>query len=113
MAYLGHYTHRIAISNERIVSIDGDDVTFRYKDRADGDQRKLMTLPAGAFLRRFLLHVLPKGFVRIRHSDCSRTPSAGTGSPFAESSSASARRSRRRPLTRAGRSFSCGSPART
>ena len=47
--------------------MDGDDVTFSYKDRADGDRRKTMTLPAEAFLRRFLLHVLPRGFVRIRH----------------------------------------------
>lgn len=67
LAYLGRYTHRIAIANERIVSMDGGDVTFAYKDRADGDQRKLMTLPAESFLRRFLLHVLPRGFVRIRH----------------------------------------------
>ncbi len=67
LAYLGRYTHRIAIGNERIVSMDDEDVTFAYKDRADGDRRKLMTLPAEAFLRRFLLHVLPRGFVRIRH----------------------------------------------
>jgi hypothetical protein len=67
LSYLGRYTHRIAISNERIVAMDGDDVTFSYKDRADGDKRKLMTLPAQTFLRRFLLHVLPRGFVRIRH----------------------------------------------
>ncbi len=67
LAYFGRYTHRIAIGNERIVSTDGEDVTFAYKDRADGDRRKLMTLPAEAFLRRFLLHVLPRGFVRIRH----------------------------------------------
>ena len=67
LAYLGRYTHRIAICNERIVSIDGDAVTFLYKDRANGDQRKRLTLPAEAFLRRFLLHVLPRKFVRIRH----------------------------------------------
>jgi hypothetical protein len=67
LAYLGRYTHRIAIGNERIVSMDGDDVTFAYKDRADRNQQKLLTLPALAFLRRFLLHVLPRGFVRIRH----------------------------------------------
>lgn len=67
LSYLGRYTHRIAIGNERIVSTDGDQVTFAYRDRAHGDQRKLMTLPATAFLRRFLLHVLPKGLVRIRH----------------------------------------------
>jgi hypothetical protein len=67
VAYLGRYTHRIAISNNRIVAMSDDQVTFLYKDRADGDRRKPMTLPAEAFLRRFLLHVLPPGFVRIRH----------------------------------------------
>jgi hypothetical protein len=67
LAYLGRYTHRIAISNERIVAMDGDGVTFLYKDRADGGRRKLLTLPAESFLRRFLLHVLPRSFVRIRH----------------------------------------------
>ena len=67
LAYLGRYTHRIAISNHRIVAMNGGHVTFLYKDRADGDRRKRTTLPAEAFLRRFLLHVLPPGFVRIRH----------------------------------------------
>jgi len=67
LAYLGRYTHRIAISNHRIIAMSGDRVTFLYKDRADGDRRKPMTLPTEAFLRRFLLHVLPPGFVRIRH----------------------------------------------
>jgi len=67
LAYLGRYTHRIAISNQRIVAMSGDQVTFLYKDRADRDRHKPMTLPAEAFLRRFLLHVLPPGFVRIRH----------------------------------------------
>jgi hypothetical protein len=67
VAYLGRYTHRIAIGNERILAMEGDQVTFAYRDRADGNSRKSMTLPATAFLRRFLLHVLPPGFVRIRH----------------------------------------------
>jgi len=67
LTYLGRYTHRIAISNERIVSMEGDQVTFHYRDRANGNRRKTMTLPAAAFLRRFLLHVLPPRFVRIRH----------------------------------------------
>ena len=67
LTYLGRYTHRIAISNERIVSMEGDQVTFHYRDRANGNCRKAMTLPAVAFLRRFLLHVLPPRFVRIRH----------------------------------------------
>ena len=67
LTYLGRYTHRIAISNERIVSMEGDQVTLHYRDRANGNRRKSMTLPAVAFLRRFLLHVLPPGLVRIRH----------------------------------------------
>lgn len=65
--YLGHYTHRIAISNHRIVNVADGKVTFRVKDYADGCKKKLLTLDAVEFLRRFLLHVLPKGFVRIRH----------------------------------------------
>ena len=65
--YLGRYTHRIAISNDRIVSLQGGRVTFRWKDRAKANQKKLMTLAAGEFLRRFLLHVLPSRLVRIRH----------------------------------------------
>jgi hypothetical protein len=67
LAYLGRYTHRIAISNERIVGMDADTVTFAYRDRRDGDRCKELTLPAESFLRRFLLHVVPRGFVRIRH----------------------------------------------
>jgi hypothetical protein len=65
--YLGNYTHRIAISNHRIVNVADDKVTFRVKDYADGCKKKLMTLRAVEFLRRFLLHLLPNGFVRIRH----------------------------------------------
>ena len=67
LAYLGRYTQRIAIGNERIVSMNDDEVAFAYRDRKDGNRRKIMALPAATFLRRFLLHVLPKGFVRIRH----------------------------------------------
>lgn len=67
LAYLGRYTHRIAISNERIVSFHDNQVTFAYRDRRDHDRPKRMSLPALGFLRRFLLHVLPPGFVRIRH----------------------------------------------
>lgn len=66
LRYLARYTHRVAISNHRILSVDGDEVTFRWKDYAHGNQNKTMTLKATEFLRRFLLHVLPKGFVRIR-----------------------------------------------
>jgi hypothetical protein len=65
--YLGRYTHRVALSNHRILSVTGGQVTFAYRDRRDGDQLKSMTLEAGEFIRRFLLHVLPRGFVRIRH----------------------------------------------
>jgi hypothetical protein len=67
LRYLGRYTHRVAISNHRLVSFDGERVTFRWKDYARGSQQRLMTLTASEFLRRFFLHVLPKGFVRIRH----------------------------------------------
>jgi len=67
LRYLGRYTHRVAISNHRLVSFDGERVTFRWKDYAHGSQTREMTLSATEFLRRFFLHVLPKGFVRIRH----------------------------------------------
>lgn len=67
LEYLGRYTHRVAISNDRLVSVDADQVRFRWKDSAHGNRVKTMTLPAEEFLRRFLLHVLPGGFVRIRH----------------------------------------------
>jgi hypothetical protein len=65
--YLGRYTHRVALSNSRLLSGDDGRVRFHYRDRADGDQRKIADLPAEEFLRRFLQHVLPSGFVRIRH----------------------------------------------
>jgi hypothetical protein len=69
LAYLGRYTHRVAIANSRLVALDERGVTFRYKDyRRDGQARyRIMTLKADEFIRRFLLHVLPKGFHRIRH----------------------------------------------
>ena len=67
LRYLGRYTHRVAISNHRLLVFDGERVTFRWKDYAHGNQQRLMTLAATEFLRRFFLHVLPKGFVRIRH----------------------------------------------
>jgi hypothetical protein len=66
LEYLGRYTHRTAISNERLLSA-GDQVRFRYKDYAHGARRKVMQLEAMEFLRRFALHVLPRGFNRIRH----------------------------------------------
>jgi hypothetical protein len=65
--YLGRYTHRVAISNHRLVSFDGNHVTFRWRDYAGGNKMRTMTVSADEFIRRFLLHILPKGFVRIRH----------------------------------------------
>lgn len=66
LRYLAGYTHRVAISNHRLVAFEHDKVTFRYKDYAHGNKKRLMTLSSQEFLRRFLLHVLPRGFVRIR-----------------------------------------------
>ncbi len=65
--YLGRYSHKVAISNHRIKSIDNGKVTFSYKDYADGSKQKLMVLDGEEFLRRFCLHILPKGFRKIRH----------------------------------------------
>ena len=69
LAYLARYTHRVAISNRRLVALDADGVTFRCKDyRRNGQERyRTMTLAPGEFIRRFLLHILPKNFHRIRH----------------------------------------------
>jgi hypothetical protein len=64
--YLARYTHRVAISNHRLVALSDGKVTFRWKDYAHGSQQKLMTVSVEEFLRRFLLHTLPRGFVRIR-----------------------------------------------
>jgi hypothetical protein len=68
LRYLGRYTHRVAISNHRLLTFDQERVSFRWKDYARGGKQGQMTLTAIEFLRRFFLHVLPKGFVRIRHS---------------------------------------------
>jgi hypothetical protein len=65
--YLGRYTHRVALSNDRILSAHNEEVTFSYRDRKDQNRKKTMTLDAHEFIRRFLLHVIPKGFVRVRH----------------------------------------------
>ena len=68
LKYLARYTHRVAIGNSRLLSLsDEGRVTFRYKDYADAGTDKVLTLPAVEFLRRFLQHVLPKGFVKVRH----------------------------------------------
>jgi predicted Zn-ribbon and HTH transcriptional regulator len=65
--YLGQYTHRIAITNYRLVKIDGENVHFKVRDRDNPKEKKILVLPAREFMRRFLLHVLPRGYVRIRH----------------------------------------------
>ena len=65
--YLGRYTHRVALSNHRLLAIDGGAVSFSWKDYRQGGRLKTLRLAAGEFLRRFLLHVLPRGFVRIRY----------------------------------------------
>ena len=69
LAYLSRYTHRVAISNRRLIAFDETGVTFRYKDyrRDDPERQQVMTLATDEFIRRFLLHVLPRGFHRIRH----------------------------------------------
>jgi hypothetical protein len=67
LKYLARYTHRVAISNSRLISMANGKVTFRWKDYAEGNRKKTMTLDAVEFIRRFLLHVLPSGFMRIRH----------------------------------------------
>ena len=77
LRYLGRYTHRVAISNHRLVSFADGQVTFRWRDSAHGNQQKLLTLDLDEFLRRFLLHLLPPRFIRIRYfgflAHCKRT----------------------------------------
>jgi hypothetical protein len=65
--YLGRYTHRVALSNDRILQVENGEVTLSYRDRRDGNRKKTMPLQTGEFIRRFLLHVLPDGFMRVRH----------------------------------------------
>jgi len=67
LQYLGRYTHRVAISNHRMVSIHGGKVAFKWRDYKDRSREKIMTLEANEFIRRFLLHILPPGFTKIRH----------------------------------------------
>jgi hypothetical protein len=67
MDYLGRYTHRVALSNDRLVKMEGNQVTFRWRDSADNNNIKWLTLEALEFIRRFLLHVLPEQFVKIRY----------------------------------------------
>ena len=77
LRYLGRYTHRVAISNHRLLSFDGEKVAFRWRDYAHGNKQRVMTLSAQVFLRRYVQHVLPLGFVRIRQfgflANCRRT----------------------------------------
>ncbi len=88
LRYLGRYTHRVAISNQRLLSFDGHNVSFRWRDYAHGNKQRIMTLTATEFLRRFCQHVLPRGFVRIRHfgylASAHRTALARTRSPSPE-----------------------------
>ena len=78
LQYLARYTHRVAISNGRLIEMRDGQVTFRWRDSADHNKQKLMTLDAIEFMRRFLLHILPPGFVKIRHfgflANCKRGP---------------------------------------
>ncbi len=69
LRYLARYTHKIAIGDHRLVDVDDDTVAFRYKDYADGNRTKVMRLDAGAFVGRFLQHVLPRHFTRLRSFD--------------------------------------------
>jgi len=91
--YLARYTHRVAISNHRLVAFENDRVSFRWRDYAHGGKQKVMTISAHEFLRRFLIHVLPRGLVRIRHSACSPTADGALHSNAALSCSA------RRPVS--------------
>src|SRR5689334_1881681 len=96
LRYLGRYTHRIAISNHRLLAFDGERVTFRWRDYAHGNKSRVMTLEAVEFLRRFFLHVLPKGFVRIRHfgflANCFRRERLALSRQLVASSSATEER---------------------
>jgi hypothetical protein len=67
LKYVARYTHRVAISNDRLLDLDHHKIQFRWKDYRDGNQHKTMTLTAEEFIRRFLIHVLPQGFQRIRY----------------------------------------------
>ena len=77
--YLGRYTHRVAIANHRILALEDGRVTFAWRDRRDHDRIKHCTLAAHEFIRRFLLHLLPKGYTRIRHYGFLANPRKGSG----------------------------------
>ena len=97
LKYLARYTHRVAISNRRLLSIEDGRVSFEYKDYADGNQAKVMSLAATEFIRRFLLHILPNGFVRIRQYGFCPTGSDGRNWHRVALCWASRRRHRRLP----------------
>ena len=82
LRYLGCYTHRIAISNHRLISLADNNVTFRWRDSMHRNKKRRMTLPVQEFLRRFLLHVLPRGFTRIRHFGILSTRNRSMMLPF-------------------------------
>jgi len=93
LAYLGRYTHRTAIGNQRLVAMDAGQVKFRWRDRAHADKVRVMALPVTDFIHRFLLHVLPKGFQRNRHygllanrhkAECLASARAALGLPVPE-----------------------------
>jgi hypothetical protein len=83
LQYLARYTHRVAISNHRLLAFDGESVTFRWKDYAHDNKKRKMTVSADEFLRRFLLHTLPRGFVRIRSFGFLAGPSRAALLPLA------------------------------
>ena len=102
LRYLGRYTHRVAISNHRLLAFDGEHVTFHWKDYAHGDQRRTMTLTAMEFLRRFVQHILPRGFVRIRQSGFLANTCRTARVALARTLLATPAPSRRPPTTRDG-----------
>jgi hypothetical protein len=122
LKYLARYTHRVAISNRRLLSLADGRVAFEWKDYADANQTKTMMLEAVEFIRRFLLHVLPSGFVHIRHFGflanrkrkeklalcrsllpARRTAIAATGASPSDSDSTTAEQSHRCPVCKTGR----------
>ena len=116
LRYLGRYTHRVAISNHRLIAFDGERVTFRWKDYAHDDQRRTMTLTAMEFLRRFVQHVLPRGFVRIRQfgylANACRTARLALARTLLATAAGAAHPRRRGSTTppRSGRCPRCGAP---
>jgi Putative transposase len=82
LAYLGRYTHRVAVANSRLIGMADGKVSFRWKDYRQEGRQKIMTLKAGEFMRRFLLHVLPPGFHRIRHFGPRERLSRGPARPL-------------------------------